>query len=211
MSGILDRRDNWSNEAIARLLRELAQELRGAEGMARNGLFLELHRLQDNLFRYTLEQHPKAAMSLAAQAFAVQDGLPSPQVLQELTRLGTPWLDSEIRRRYRGMNAARNDMAHEAVLARRVVSRRKCNEMAQLAMRVADAIDPAQRGLPQRKATSTPSSRAVAHRWPLLLLGLALGLALWATWNSSDLYFAAAGIVTATVVALTVWWDRYGR
>lgn len=127
----------------ALLLHDLAAELLASEaGTERNGLFLELHRLLDTIFRDALECHPAAPPALAAQAFAVGDGLPAPQVLRELAALGSDLAQPEIRRAFDQVNAARNRMAHSATIERITVSRRHVKRMAHLARLVARTLDP---------------------------------------------------------------------
>ena len=205
MSGIL-KRQQWDPTEAAQLLRALSDELRQAEGVARNGLFLELHRLQDTLFRYTLESHPEAPLELAARAFDRQDSMPAPQVLFELMRLGTPWVTSEMQQRYRHMNAVRNNMAHEAVLERVTISGRNSKTMARLAAEVADALDPERRALPGTAERDEATSPVLAARWLWLTLGLALGLALWGLWQTTNLFGAGVAVV-AVMVSIAVWLD----
>ncbi|MDQ4076331.1 MAG: hypothetical protein M3220_08795 [Chloroflexota bacterium] len=174
---------------VARLLRELAAELLEAEGAERNGLFLELHRLQDTIFRLALESHPDAPPTLAAKAFAVVDALPAPQVVRELYALDSQLVTPEIRNLYKHMNVARNNMAHSAALARVIVSRNNSKRMARLARLLAEQLDPAHEGMSEQEEifqlVEEPRVRnSCALIW---LVGLGVGVTLgWAWWERGD-------------------------
>lgn len=162
----------------ARLLRELAGELLERDGMARNGTFLELHRLHDVIFRAALERHPEAPPGLAARAFAVNEALPAAQVPRELAALGDPLGDPELCRLFQHVTAARNRLVHRPVIARQQVSRQNSRRMAHLARLTADVLDP------DGHAISSDSYDAEPHQipWPLLaaLAALAVGIVLGA-------------------------------
>jgi hypothetical protein len=197
-------RIEWSRVEAAQLLRELAAELLLAEGVARNGLFLELHRLLDTLFRLHLEEHPDATPELAAQAFSIADTLPAPQVVRELNRLGCPLTTQEIRNLYKHMNAVRNNMAHEAVIARVIISRTNSKRMAQLANLVADVLDAERIGLPgvvepftveENSYQESGQGRAV---WLIAGVGLGLGIG-WSWFEARNVPLLAAFVVTGLV------------
>lgn len=197
-------RIEWSRVEAAQLLRELAAELLLAEGVTRNGLFLELHRLLDTLFRLHLEEHPDATPELAAQAFSVADTLPAPQVVRELNRLGCPLTTQEIRNLYKHMNAVRNNMAHEAVIARVIISRANSKRMAQLANMVADVLDAERNGLPGAVEPLTVEEdgyeeggqgRAV---WLIVGVGLGLGMG-WSWFEARNVPLLAAFVLTGLV------------
>lgn len=182
----------------ARLLRELADEMLAAEGAARNGLFLELHRLLDTLFRLALESHPKATPEEVASAFSLVDSLPAPQVVRLLQGLESPLVTPEIRKLYKHMNAARNNLAHEAVVARVVVSRANVKRMAQLARLLADQLDPAQAALPAPPDPAVPRRATGQPKAISLALGLASGAALLWAWLLAG--NVALALATTTIV-----------
>lgn len=208
-------RGEWDETEAARLLRELAAELLWAEGVARNGLFLELHRLLDTLFRRSLEAHADVTPEVAAQAFALADPLPAPQVVRELNRLGSVIATQEIRNLYKHMNMARNNMAHEAVLARVVVSRANCKRMAQLARLVADALDPAGEGVPEAMERSeVRARRGTASWWGYVLwmgVGVGLGTALGWSWFGEGSAALTVALVAVGVVASMVLYGNRRR
>lgn len=159
----------------ARLLRELAGELLARDGMARNGTFLELHRLHDVIFRAALERHPGAPPGLAARAFAVNEALPAAQVPRELAALGDPLGDPELCRLFQHVTAARNRLVHRPVLARQQVSRQNSRRMARLARLTADILDPDLTALPP----DAIDSESLRIPWSLLA-ALATGVVLGA-------------------------------
>jgi hypothetical protein len=206
-------RTAWDEVEAAQLLRELAVELLRAEGAARNGLFLELHRLLDTLFRRSLEAHPNALPEIAAQAFALADPLPAPQVVRELNRLGSGIATQEIRGLYKHMNMARNNMAHEAVIERVVVSRANCKRMAHLARLVADALDPKGEGVPSSSEAPTMEAVGGAGRWwsyiVWLGLGMGLGVALgWSWFGEQSAGLATAFVAVGVVASMLLYWNR---
>lgn len=147
----------------ALLLRELANEVMAAEGVMRNGLFLELHRLLDTTFRLALEASPNAPSEVRSRAFDQINSLPSPQVVRKLWEFESPLVTSEIRKLYKHMNAVRNNMAHKNVLERVVVSRSNSKRMGHLAVLVAKQLDPQEEALPD--ATEAPlAPRPLWHR-----------------------------------------------
>lgn len=183
----------------ARLLRELADEVLIADGAARNGLFLELHRLLDTIFRLALESHPDATPEEAASAFSLVESLPAPQVVRLLHGLESPLVTLEIRKLYKHMNAARNNLAHEAVVARVVVSRANVKRMAQLAHLLADQLDPAQSALPALSDSDAPRPRAAPPSKLIpLVLGLLSGAALLWAWFLAENF--ALALATTTIV-----------
>ncbi len=197
-------RIEWSRVEAAQLLRELAAELLLAEGVARNGLFLELHRLLDTLFRLHLEEHPDATPELAAQAFSIADTLPAPQVVRELNRLGCPLTTQEIRNLYKHMNAVRNNMAHEAVIARVIISRTNSKRMAQLANMVAEVLDAERNGLPGAVEPFTVEEDRYQESgqggavWLAVGVGLGLGIG-WSWFEARSIPLLAAFAVTGLV------------
>ncbi len=169
MSGI-----SFDQVEAARLLRELATELLAAEGTARNGLFLELHRLEDTIFRLALEAHPDAPPGLAARAFSLEDTLPAPQVVRELQGLSSPLATPEIRNLYKHMNMARNNMAHDAALARVTVSRSNSKRMAHLAQLLAAQLDPSGEAIPLPPAAGQGGAGGAGRQGPpASVLGMA--------------------------------------
>ncbi len=189
----------------ARLLRELATELVAADGAERNGLFLELHRLQDTLFRLALESHPQASPTLASRAFGLADPLPAPQVVRELQNLHSSWVTPEIRNLYKHMNVARNNMAHASALERVTISRSNSKRMAHLARLLADQLDPAREGLPEARVQGRAPWPA-APGW--LLGGGVAGMLLgWAWWEAeSTLLVALVGSGWLAMLG-AAWWS----
>lgn len=147
----------------ALLLRELADEVLAAEGVMRNGLFLELHRLLDTIFRLALESLPNAPSEVRSQAFNQVNSLPSPQVVRKLWEFESPLVTTEIRKGYKHMNAVRNNMAHKNVLERVVVSRSNSKRMAYVARSVANQLDSEQKALPN-PAEAPIAPRPLWHR-----------------------------------------------
>lgn len=147
----------------ALLLRELADEVLAAQGPMRNGIFLELHRLLDTTFRLALEGLPNAPSEVRSQAFNLVDSLPAPQVVRKLWEFESPLVTPEIRKLYKHMNTARNNMAHRAVLERVEVSRSNSRRMAHLARLVADQLDPEREMLPDAAEMIRPP-RPLWHR-----------------------------------------------
>ncbi len=194
--------------SAARLLRELAAELQQAQGPARNGLFLELHRLHDTIFRLSLESHPDLPPELLGTAFNLEEPLSAPQVVRELNRLGTPLATKEIRNLYKHMNMARNNLAHEAVIDRTTISNANVKRMVQLATLVAEVLDP-------NGAHPSAHVRIVARRrmpWSRvnLIVGLLMGLSLCYMWlTNSDTIVNAALTLAAIVVFGGLW--LFGR
>ncbi|MBA3533649.1 MAG: hypothetical protein H0T73_17165 [Ardenticatenales bacterium] len=188
-------RTAWEPIESARLLRTLAAELLLSEGPTRNGLFLELHRLHDVIFRMALERHPDAPPELAAQAFAVVDALPAPQVVRELHGLGAALITPEIRSLYKHMNVARNNLAHEAVVGRVTVSKGNVKRMANLATLLATQLDPDEQGLPLVEAEERSPVRTGGREVGKLaygVVGLLTGVGL--TWTILD---APSGLASA--------------
>jgi len=167
-------------------------------GVARNGLFLELHRLLDTLFRLHLEEHPDATPELAAQAFSTADTLPAPQVVRELNRLGCPLTTQEIRNLYKHMNAVRNNMAHEAVIARVIISRTNSKRMAQLANMVADVLDAERNGLPGAVEPFTVEEDGYEESGQRRAVWLIVGIG-WSWFESRNVPLLAAFAVTGLV------------
>jgi hypothetical protein len=192
-------RDPFDPIAAARLLRELANEIRLAQGATRNGLFLELHRLHDTIFRLNLESHPALPPDLRGTAFNLEDPLPAPQVVRELNRLGSPLASTEIRNLYKHMNMARNNMAHESVIERVTISNNNMKRMVELANRVADVLDPTGQG--QSESISVPSSTRRSRTKLYLLLGVLLGAVTVGGWLITSNPFVAPGI---TIVAVLI-------
>ena len=184
---------------VASLLRQLSDEILVAKGPTRNGLFLELHRLHDTIFRLTLESHPHASPDLSAQAFSVVNPLPSPQVVRELYRLDSQLVTTEIRNLYKHANIARNNMAHKARLERVTVSRSNANRISRLARLLADRLDPAQEGMPEisEEIDSVPPPTG-QHKLLYLTVGLIAGISLsWAWFITTN---AALTIATVTIM-----------
>ena len=182
----------------ALLLRELADELLVAEGPARNGIFLELHRLLDTIFRLALEAHPDAPSEVRSQAFSRVDSLPAPQVVRKLWEFESELVTKEIRKLYRHMNVARNNMAHNNVLERVEVSRSNSKRMARLARLLADQLDSEQVALPDPAEKPPPPPPAWRRHAFYLAVGFVAGLSLcWALLGSSN-----PAIVMATVTII---------
>lgn len=196
----------------ARLLRALAAELLLADGPARNGLFLELHRLEDTLFRLALEGHPDTPEALRGQAFSIVNPIPAPHVVRELNRLGSPLATPEVRSLYKHMNVARNNMAHEAVLARVEISRSNAKRMARLATLLADQLDPDGRGIPvegEAAALAPARGEGVDRRWYLgvgLVVGAGLSGAILAPLDPG--LIMAIAVIGATLVGALLLLDR---
>ncbi len=187
----------------AQVLRELAVDIRTAEGAARNGLFLDLHRLHDTIFRNSLASHPNLPDGLHGAAFNLEEPMPAPQVVRELNRLGSPLASKEIRNLYKHMNMARNNMAHDSVIGRVTISNSNVKRMVQLAELVADVLDPDREGTAHRSAAHAP--RPLFPRARLrLLLAFVGGSAVTLVWlREFNPYFAVG--ITVMVLAAGVW------
>ncbi|MGB0386119.1 MAG: hypothetical protein ACPGWR_15030 [Ardenticatenaceae bacterium] len=185
----------------ALLLRELAEEVLIAEGAARNGIFLELHRLHDTIFRLALESHPDAPPEVSSLAFSRVNALPAPQVVRKLWELNSELVTPEIRKFYKHMNVARNNMAHDAVLERVMVSRSNSKRMARLATLLANQLDPEQEAMPD--LYETPAPRPLWHRHALYLsVGFIAGVCLcWALLGTSN---PAIVIATITIIVTII-------
>jgi hypothetical protein len=191
--------DDFDPIVAAGVLREIATEIRTAEGAARNGLFLELHRLHDTIFRLSLESHPDLPPELQGSAFNLEAPLPAPQVVRELNRLGSPLAGKEIRNLYKHMNMARNNMAHDSIIGRVTVSNSNVKRMVELAGLVATVLDP--RGeraplRPHRLNNTAPLSRARFY----LLIGILSGAILTWGWGYSNNPYIAVGITIITAM-----------
>lgn len=193
----------------ALLLRQLAIEVSKADYPARNGLFLELHRLHDTIFRLALESHPDAPPELAAQAFSVVDSMPVPQVIRELRKLKSELVSQEIRKLHQHMNVVRNNMAHKTVLERVPISRANAKRMARLARLMADHFDPEREAMPDidgegaKGQGSEGATRWGWHRKALYLsVGFVAGIMLsWAVVsNANPGLIMAALIIVVTVI-----------
>lgn len=191
--------DSFDPIVAARLLREISAEIRTTEGAERNGLFLELHRLHDTIFRLALESHPDLPVELQGSAFNLHEPLPAPQVVRELNRLGSPLANKEIRNLYKHMNMARNTMAHDSVIERVTISNSNMKRMAELAIRVADVLDPHAQSHPDFTTSPplSPFSRARLN----LILGILLGAVMVGGWMLTINPFIPIGV---TLVFLTV-------
>jgi hypothetical protein len=184
----------------ALLLRELAISVSKADYPARNGLFLELHRLHDTIFRLALESHPDASPELAAQAFSIVESMPVPQVIRELGKLNSELVSPEIRKLHKHMNMVRNNMAHKTVLERVVVSRTNAKRMTRLARLMALKLDPEQEAMPDIEESAPP--RPTWHRKVLYLgVGLVAGIVLsWAIVASSNVALTMATLIIVVTV-----------
>lgn len=198
----------------ARLLRALAAELMAAEGVARNGLFLELHRLEDTIFRLELESHPAAPPELAARAFSLVDALPAPQVVRELQGIDSPLATQEIRNLYKHMNMARNNMAHDATLERVMVSRSNSKRMAQLARLLATQLDPAGVAQPppsEQRADGGRGRSGIGQSALAWLLGAGVGLLMGWAWWQAQRPLLAAGLLLLLLLGAGGWWALQRR
>lgn len=200
--------DSFDPIHAAQVLRELAADIRTAEGIARNGLFLELHRLHDTIFRFSLESHPNLPDDLQGAAFNLEEPMPAPQVVRELNRLGSPLAGKEIRNLYKHMNMARNNMAHESVIGRVTISNSNVKRMVQLAGLVADVLDPAGEGQPNLSIQRVQSA-FISRTRLCLLLGIIAGSAVTWGWLQSNNPFIAVGLTIIACFAIGWAWFFY--
>lgn len=197
--------DTFDPTAAAHLLRQLAAEIRSAEGATRNGLFLELHRLHDTIFRLSLESHPDLPPDLQGTAFNLEEPMAAPQVVRELNRLSSPLASKEIRNLYKHMNMARNNMAHEAVIGRVTISNSNMKRMVELATLVATVLDPT----PPLEPTSPIAHRSVFAFTKIrlyLMVGILIGISVGWGWIGNNNPFIALGITIIAVVLIVAMW-----
>lgn len=197
--------DTFDPIHAAQVLRELAAEIRTSEGVARNGLFLELHRLHDTIFRLSLESHPNLPDDLQGSAFNLEEPMPAPQVVRELNRLGSPLADKEIRNLYKHMNMARNNMAHDSVIGRVTISNSNVKRMVQLAGLVADVLDPAGEGRPHLLVNQPRPLFLSRTRLGLLLGMIAGGAVMWGWLQSGNPFIAVGLTVVASLLFGWIW------